>query len=117
MAGATVAALLPVPVAAGTVQVPLPGYPVAPTQPVGQSILPEFVDLDETVVARLTPEGSVAEVVDDLLLKVRGSGDFVIRLPGTARGVENRGGDARPRLEGGHIIFEGHVEGDRQLAA
>ena len=85
--------------------------------PVAGSVLPEFTDLDETLVLRLGPDGSIRGLVDDLLLKVRGSGDFVVRTPGTATGVANRGGDSPPRLDRGHVVFEGHVEGSKQLAA
>jgi len=109
-----VAALPPVAEAASA---PLAPYPAAAASPVGNSRLPLFLDDDETVRATLTPEGGVRSLVDDILLKLRGTGDYAVFLPGHATAVRDLGGDAVPGLQDGHVSFLGFLGGAAQMGA
>jgi hypothetical protein len=112
-------ALLPVAsLAAPTKSVPLATYPVAAPQPTGDGKLPAFIDDDELVRARLDPTGAVRSLTSDIRLKVSGSGDFSMVLPGPVSSVANLGGDAAPSLVNGHVAFQGFLAGAlRTLAA
>ncbi|GAC1577860.1 MAG: hypothetical protein NVS3B24_09460 [Candidatus Dormibacteria bacterium] len=94
---------------------PLDSYPVSAPSPLGSSIPPEFVDEDETVRARIDASGHVTSLVDDALIKIRGSGDYVLQLPARVSQVANLGGDSVPGLQDGHVSFLGHAVGAQQL--
>jgi hypothetical protein len=103
--------------AAATIQAPIDPYPQAPPQPTGNSRPPLYLDDDETVRARLNPGGGVSALSDAVILRVRGSGDYAIFLPGTATAVANLGGDSPPGLQDGHVSFLGNLIGQGQLGA
>ena len=89
--------------------VTLAPYPVAAPAPVGDSLLPLFVDDDELVRAQLNRDGSVATMVDDLKIKINGGGDYALHLPGQVLAVSNQGGDSVPGLAGQRDL-EGEAE-------
>ncbi|MHB8572415.1 MAG: hypothetical protein ACYDAY_05580 [Candidatus Dormibacteria bacterium] len=99
------------------VVIPLDTYPQARVNDIGGSLVPGVIDDDELVITRLDPEGKVTGVTDDLTLKLTGSGDYLVRLPGAVDAVAPRGGDAPPSLSNGAITFMGHVEGVHVLSA
>jgi hypothetical protein len=96
---------------------PISPYPQAASRPAPGSLLPSLVDDDEKVLAQLAPDGRVIGIRDDLLIQVTGSGDYVLVLPGLVEAVTNQAGDGVPGLQDGRIIFMGHLEGRRVLAA
>ena len=108
------------PLAAGAapalVQAPLDPYPVSAASPLGNSIPPEFLDEDETVRAHIDPTGHVVSLVDDALIKIRGSGDYVVQLPAKVTHISDLGGDSVPGLQDGHVSFLGHAIGAQTLA-
>lgn len=110
-------ALFSLPARAASQLAPLTPYPVAVPGPVGNSHLPPFLDDDELIRARITPSGAVSALIDDVILKLRGSGDFVVQLPEPVRTVTDNGGDSPPGLQDGRITFLGHLDGTRLLAS
>src|SRR5258708_3652444 len=85
---------------------------------VGDSVVPRFVDDDELVRAQLRRDGSVGAMVDDIKIKIRGGGDYALRLPGPVLNVADQGGDSPPGLADGRVSFLGHLDaGQRLLAA
>jgi hypothetical protein len=103
--------------AAVTTQAPLAPYPTALPLPAGDSVLPTFVDDDELVRAQLRRDGTVAGITDDLKIKINGSGDYALRLPGSVLDVADQGGDSVPGLDGGKVSFLGHLSGAAKLLA
>jgi hypothetical protein len=119
--GSVTLALAPLPalpaIAAAAVEAPIDQYPQAPPQPLGNSRPPLYLDDDETVRAQLNPGGDVAALSDAVILRIRGSGDYAIFMPGTATLVANLGGDSPPGLQEGHVSFLGNLVGQGQLGA
>ena len=101
----------------GGLAVPIDPYPVSAPSPVGDSRPPFFLDEDETVRAQLTPAGQVTSLVDDAILKLRGSGDYVIFLPAKVTQVHDLRGDTPPGLQGGRVSFLGNLVGQSQVGA
>lgn len=104
-------------VAAGPTSAPLAPYPVAAPMPVGDSVLPQFVDDDELVRAQLNKDGSIGSMVDDLKIKIRGGGDYALHLPGPVLAVADQGGDSVPGLAQGRVSFLGHLDAGQKLLA
>jgi hypothetical protein len=117
VAGAAAVAAPAPALGAGAVAVRLAPYPVVPSGPLGQSVLPGALDDDEVITARLRPDGGVQSMSDQVTLKVTGGGDYVLDLPGRAASVADSGGDSPPSLQDGRVEFLGHVEGSELLAA
>ncbi len=103
--------------AASPTSVPLAPYPVAAAMPVGDSVLPQFVDDDELVRGQLNKDGSIGSMVDDLKIKIRGGGDYALHLPGPVLAVADQGGDSVPGLAQGRVSFLGHLDAGQKLLA
>ncbi len=103
--------------AAGPTVAPLSPYPVAAPMPVGDSVLPPFVDDDELVRAQLNRDGSIGSMADDLKIKINGGGDYALHLPGRVLTVADQGGDSVPGLFGGRVSFLGHLDTGQKLLA
>src|SRR5207244_3588851 len=98
--------------------VQLAPYPVAAPLPVGDSRLPALVDDDELVRARIDANGTIHGLVDEIRLKIGGSGDFNLILPGIVKAVSDLGGDSSPSLAQGHVVFQSFLAGaQRTLGA
>ncbi|HXA42463.1 MAG TPA: hypothetical protein VNV65_06050 [Candidatus Solibacter sp.] len=103
--------------AAGPAVAPLSPYPVAAPTPVGDSVLPLFVDDDELVRAQLKRDGSIGSMADDLKIKINGGGDYALHLPGRVSAVADLGGDSVPGLSDGRVSFLGHLDAGQKLLA
>jgi hypothetical protein len=103
--------------AVGEVTVPVPTYPVAKPLPLGDNRLPLFMDDDEVVLGSLASDGHLVGLKSDMRIKVSGSGDYVVRLPGPVESVADLGGDSVPGLSAGHVSFLGRLSGGVKVIA
>ena len=103
--------------AATDVKVALPAYPVARPLPVDDNRLPSLMDDDEVVVADLARDGHLTGLKSEMRIKVSGTGDYVVRLPGPVESVRDLGGDSVPGISQGRVSFLGHLDGAQKVIA
>lgn len=107
---------LPLPKPAGVIPVPAAAFPDRPER-LRTSILPGRIDDTERVEILLGPDGTPAAVSLHQRLVLHGTGQFVVWERSSAQDVEALEDTTAPVLKREAVIWQGFVDGTKELVA